>query len=181
LKSWDWVIQWQTLDLDSVLWYWLRILKRLCLKDIEPNKDSLTSFISLLIFICSFMMGLGQKYLTQVRSGQPPLGSGKFPQKFKNFILGVKKSQRAVLKNTRIKDGSALYLLQVRNILGSGQDPSLIFLHNLVPVEVSCCITNLGGASYQHFLTKTKCLVDPLTHNSQGCASNLWFAHVLPL
>jgi len=64
-------------------------------------------------------------------------GFGKFPLKMSNFFpLEQKKSLRVVSKGTRVKGGSASYLLRVKSKLGLGQGPSLVkrrysFTHNL--------------------------------------------------
>jgi len=73
------------------------------------------------------VMGQGQKFLNQI--SYLWFGFEKFPLKISNFSiffpLGPKKSHRVGSKNTWIKDGSASYLLQVKNMLGLGQGLSL--------------------------------------------------------
>jgi len=82
-------------------------------------------------------MGLGQKFLTrvgpgqffvaQVESGQVShlwfkFGFGKFPLKIPKFSFGL--SQKVPWS----KMGRRLFLLRVKNMLGSGQGPSLPWL-----------------------------------------------------
>jgi len=88
-------------------------------------------------------MGPGQKILNRVRlgrvrflwlkSGQPFMAwveFGKFSLKTSNFqffSLRVKKKLLWVgSESTRVKAGSASYLLRVKSKLGSGQGPSLV-------------------------------------------------------
>jgi len=98
-------------------------------------------------------MGPGQKILTRVGSGQffvARVGSGrvshlwfglefgKFPLKMSNFSIfypsGQKKLLRVGSESTRVKAGSASYLLRVKSKLGSGrvesgQGPSLLSIN----------------------------------------------------
>jgi len=84
------------------------------------------------------MMGPGQNFLTRVGSifcgsGQVGSGSnlwfglefGKFPLKMSNFSIffpsGQKKLLRVGSESTRVKAGSASYLLRVKSKLGSGR------------------------------------------------------------
>jgi len=53
------------------------------------------------------------------------------------FPSGKNKSPRFGSKSTRIKDGSAFYLLQVKSMLESGQGPSLQFTLYSFPLECS--------------------------------------------
>jgi len=73
--------------------------------------------------------------VAQVRSGRVShlwfgLEFGKFPIKmsiFQFFSLRVKKKLlRVGSESTRVKAGSASYLLRVKSKLGSGQGPSLV-------------------------------------------------------
>jgi len=85
-------------------------------------------------------MGPGQKFLTRVGSGQffvTRVGSGrvshlwfglefgKFPLKMSNFSIfspsGQKKLLQVGSERTRVKAGSASYLLRVKSKLGSGR------------------------------------------------------------
>jgi len=54
---------------------------------------------------------------------------GKFPLKMSNFLIfslrGQKKSLQVGLESTRVKGGSASYLLRVKSKLGLGQGPAL--------------------------------------------------------
>jgi len=89
------------------------------------------------------VMSLGQKFLTLVRSGQfivARVGSGQpfivwvwiwkiSPKNVKFFPSGRKKSLRVGSKSTRVKGGSASYLLRVKSKLESGQGPSLVLSH----------------------------------------------------
>jgi len=86
-----------------------------------------------MIVLAKLVMGPGQKILTRVGSGQPFmvwLEFGKFPLKMSNFSIfspsGQKKLLRVGLESTRVKAGSASYLLRVKSKLGSGQGPSLV-------------------------------------------------------
>jgi len=86
------------------------------------------------------VMGLGQKILTRVGSGQifvARAGSASLVwvwiwkislknAKFFNFLpFGLKKSHRGGSKSTRFRAWSASYLLWVKSMFGSGQGPSL--------------------------------------------------------
>jgi len=83
-------------------------------------------------------MGPGQKFLTQVGSGQFfVLGSGrvshvwfgfefqKFPLKMSNFSIFFPSGQKKLLQvgseSTRVEAGSASYLLRVKSKLGLGR------------------------------------------------------------
>jgi len=78
--------------------------------------------------------GSGQFFVARVGSGQVShlwfgLEFGKFPLKTSNFSIffpsDQKKSLRVGSESTRVKAGSASYLLWVKSKLGSGQGPSL--------------------------------------------------------
>jgi len=94
-------------------------------------------------------MGPGQKFLTRVGSGQffvARVGSGqpfmvwvrnwkisaKNVKFFNFFPSGQKKLLRVGSKSTRVKAGSASYLLRVKSMLGSGQGPSLMPIINFL-------------------------------------------------
>jgi len=55
---------------------------------------------------------------------------GKFPLKMSNFSIFFPSGQKKLLwvgsESTRVKAGSASYLLRVKSNLGSGQGPSLL-------------------------------------------------------
>jgi len=75
----------------------------------------------------------GQIFVAQVGSGQPSLVwvwiwkfSPKNPKFFSFLTFGSKKCHRVGLKSTRVKAGSASYLVRVKSMLGSGQGPSLL-------------------------------------------------------
>jgi len=64
---------------------------------------------------------LGHIFVSQVRSGQPPLGLLNFPGKFQIFqlfSLRAKKSHRVRSKNIWVKDGSALINCGLKVCLG---------------------------------------------------------------
>jgi len=66
-------------------------------------------------------MGLGQKFLTRVRSDNG-LGLNLKNVKFFNFFtLGQKKLLRVGSESTWVEAGSASYLLRVKSKLGSGR------------------------------------------------------------
>jgi len=79
----------------------------------------------------ALVMGPGQKLFTQVGSifcgsGQVRhlwfgLEFGKYPLKMSKFSIFFPSGQ----KRTRLKGGSASYLLRVKSKLGEGQGPSL--------------------------------------------------------
>jgi len=99
-------------------------------------------FIGPKFYRVGLVMGPGQKILTRVGSGQffvARVGSGQvgsaiyglglnlknFPKKcqiFQFFSLWIKKISS---ESTRVKGGSAIYLLRVKSKLGSDQGPSL--------------------------------------------------------
>jgi len=84
---------------------------------------SLSSFASLIFNPFTILMGQGQKFLTWVRPGEPSfvwIWVGKFPPKIPNFSIFFS-SDCVGLKNTRIKGGSASYLLWAKSMLGSGR------------------------------------------------------------
>jgi len=64
----------------------------------------------------------------------------KFPLKTSNFSifcpLGQKKLLRVRSESTRVKAGSASYLLRVKSRLGLGQGPSLLITHMSDSCEV---------------------------------------------
>jgi len=73
-------------------------------------------------------VGLGQFFVARVGSGQPflfGLEFRKFPLKTANFSIffpsGQKKLLRVGSESTRVKAGSASYLLWVKSKLGSGR------------------------------------------------------------
>jgi len=73
----------------------------------------------------NLMMGSGQKNFTWVGVWVWKISANN--PKFFNFLpFASKKSQRVRLKNIRVKDGPAHYLLQVKSMLGSDQGPSLL-------------------------------------------------------
>jgi len=62
--------------------------------------------------------------------------------------LGQKKSLRVGSDSTRVKPGSASYLLQVKSKLGSGQGPSLV-PSNVTPFLYHSVLTNSNGFRFQ--------------------------------
>jgi len=86
----------------------------------------------ILIFLVYIIWSGSKNFVAQVGSGQPSMVlvwkiSPENVKFFNNFPLGSKISLRAGSKSTRVKDGSAAYLLQVKSKLRSGQGPSLLY------------------------------------------------------
>jgi len=71
-------------------------------------------------------MGPGQFSVGRVGLAIFGLDLENFPWKSLFFPFGSKKSHRVGSKSTSVKDGSASYLMQVKNMLGSVQGPSLL-------------------------------------------------------
>jgi len=96
------------------------------------------------LFYFSIVMGSGQTFLTRV--GLIFCGSGrvshlwfglkfrKFPLKMSNFSIF---SLRVGSKSTRVKSGSAFYLMRVKSKLGSGQGPSLLLFDPELPNPIN--------------------------------------------
>jgi len=78
---------------------------------------------------CILVMGPGEKFLTRVGSAIYGLGLefGKFPLKMSNFS----KLLQVGSESTRVKAGSASYLLRVKSKLGSGRGPSLVYSYQI--------------------------------------------------
>jgi len=104
-------------------------------------------------------MGLSQKFLTRVGSGQPFMVwvwiwkiSPKNVKFFNFFPFGSKKS-------LRVKGGLASYLMRVKSKLGSGQGPSLTAMH-WIPLQAKVSEHNHLGNSIQKF--KKACLTEKI-------------------
>jgi len=72
-------------------------------------------------------IGLGSKFFHPDQVRPATSKSGKFsPKKSQVFPFGSKKSHLVGSKNTQVKNGLAPYLLQIKNMVGPGQSPSLV-------------------------------------------------------